>query len=144
MRIAIVTDCWLPQIDGIVRTLEPTVRELRKLGHDVLLLTPLDFLSVPLPYGDRLVLPSYLKLSRRLGAFGPNTVHLATQGSWGSPRWPGANAIGLTTLRLFIRAFPSTPRFAMVCLSGCSTATHAFSMAKRPLCSCRRALLPII
>jgi LytS/YehU family sensor histidine kinase len=37
MRIAIATDCWRPQVDGITRTLEATARELHgKLIVDVI------------------------------------------------------------------------------------------------------------
>ena len=80
MRIALATDCWFPQINGITRCLEATVRELRAMGHDVLLLTPADFFSVQLPYRDRLVMPWYPRLARHLAEFDPETVHMATQG----------------------------------------------------------------
>lgn len=80
MRLVIITDCWLPQIDGIVITLQATIRELQAMGHDVTVLTPQDFPSLPLPYGDRLVLPWYPSLARRIAALQPDSVHLATQG----------------------------------------------------------------
>lgn len=34
MKVAIVTDAWLPQVNGVVRTYENTTRELRALGHE--------------------------------------------------------------------------------------------------------------
>ena len=40
MRIAIVTDAWEPQVNGVVNTLKATQQCLRKSGHDVLLITP--------------------------------------------------------------------------------------------------------
>ncbi|MGH3493401.1 MAG: glycosyltransferase, partial [Sciscionella sp.] len=40
MRIAFVTETWLPSTDGIVTRLTATVRELRALGHEVLVLAP--------------------------------------------------------------------------------------------------------
>ena len=42
MRILIVTDAWEPQVNGVVRTLKTTARELTKMGHEVQFLTPLD------------------------------------------------------------------------------------------------------
>jgi glycosyltransferase involved in cell wall biosynthesis len=83
MRIAITTDCWLPQVDGIVTTLSETIRALRAGGHEILLVTPEHFPSLPLPYGDRLVLARYRKLARLLAEFVPDSVHIATQGGLG-------------------------------------------------------------
>jgi len=42
MRIAIVTDAWAPQVNGVVRTLENVVAELRNLGHEILVVSPAD------------------------------------------------------------------------------------------------------
>ncbi|QYN20847.1 glycosyltransferase family 1 protein [Amycolatopsis sp. DSM 110486] len=40
MRIAFVTETWLPSTDGIVTRLVATVRELHARGHDVLMIAP--------------------------------------------------------------------------------------------------------
>jgi hypothetical protein len=40
MKIAIATDAWQPQINGVVRTLEQTVAHLKEMGHDVRFITP--------------------------------------------------------------------------------------------------------
>jgi len=40
MRIALFTETFLPKIDGIVTTLSETVRQLRSLGHEVLVFAP--------------------------------------------------------------------------------------------------------
>ena len=40
MRLALVTDAWLPQVNGVVRTLDTTRTELLKLGHEVMMITP--------------------------------------------------------------------------------------------------------
>jgi glycosyltransferase involved in cell wall biosynthesis len=85
MRIAIATDCWFPQLNGIARTLDATVRELRAMGHEVLLLTPNEFASVPLPWyrEDPIVFAWYPRLARMMRAFKPDFVHIATQGLLG-------------------------------------------------------------
>lgn len=49
MRIMIVTDAWRPQVNGVVRTLTETTRELSELGHTVEMITPLDFRTFPAP-----------------------------------------------------------------------------------------------
>ena len=49
MKIAIVTDAWFPQINGVVRTLTKTREGLEALGHDVMMITPEAFRTVPCP-----------------------------------------------------------------------------------------------
>ncbi len=49
MRIAIVTDAWLPQTKGVVTTLSRTAECLRELGYDVRLFTPEPFRTIPCP-----------------------------------------------------------------------------------------------
>ena len=45
MRIAIATDAWFPQVNGVVRTLAATVAELDRRGYEVELITPQNFAS---------------------------------------------------------------------------------------------------
>ena len=40
MRIAFVTETWLPSTDGVVTRMTSTIRELRRSGHDVLIIAP--------------------------------------------------------------------------------------------------------
>ena len=40
LKIAIATDAWYPQVNGVVRTLGATVAELDRRGHEVELITP--------------------------------------------------------------------------------------------------------
>src|SRR3546814_7073662 len=49
LHVAIVTDAWHPQVNGVVRTLAATGGELRALGHRVTFITPLDFPTMPCP-----------------------------------------------------------------------------------------------
>ena len=49
MRIAIATDAWYPQVNGVVRTLGATVNELDRRGHEVELITPDRFRTFPMP-----------------------------------------------------------------------------------------------
>jgi hypothetical protein len=49
VKIQIVTDAWEPQVNGVVRTLKTTARELTAMGHEVRFLTPLDFRTLPCP-----------------------------------------------------------------------------------------------
>jgi glycosyltransferase involved in cell wall biosynthesis len=85
MRIAIVTDAWAPQTNGVVSTLRQTTACLERLGHELLLVTPNLFRSIPCPtYPEiRLSLFPYRKLSSLISAFRPDAIHIATEGSLG-------------------------------------------------------------
>ncbi len=83
--IVIITDAWRPQVNGVVRTLEMTTRELRKRGHTVTLVTPDLFWSVPCPsYPEiRLSLVSRRRLGRTIDAARPDFIHISTEGPLG-------------------------------------------------------------
>ncbi|MDZ7747993.1 MAG: hypothetical protein U5K43_03395 [Halofilum sp. (in: g-proteobacteria)] len=49
MRLAIVTDAWLPQVNGVVTTLAAVTEWLREQGHDVEVIHPGDFPTMPCP-----------------------------------------------------------------------------------------------
>jgi len=105
MKILIVSEAWNPQINGVVRTLKMTSRELGKLGHTVELLTPQGFHSVPCPtYPDiRLSITTPNEVARRIDAFGPDCLHIATEGPLG---WM-ARAVALRRKWPFTTAYHS-------------------------------------
>ncbi len=39
MKIALVTDAWFPQVNGVVTTLNQTATQLRHMGHEVRMVT---------------------------------------------------------------------------------------------------------
>lgn len=85
MKIAIVTDAWRPQTNGVVKTLGTTADGLRALGHDVIMIEPNQFKTFPCPtYPEiRLSWLPYGRLSRLLEDFGPDAIHIATEGTLG-------------------------------------------------------------
>jgi glycosyltransferase involved in cell wall biosynthesis len=89
VRIAFVTETWAPAINGIVTRLQATIRELRRGGHEVLVLAPTDSdadlqgievrtvpaLGLPFVYGGQpwgLPLP---RSRRFLEGFDPDVIH---------------------------------------------------------------------
>jgi len=80
-----VTDAWEPQVNGVVRTLKTTARELTKMNHEVRFLTPLDFRTLPCPtYPEiRLSLFPQAGVERQLREFDPDVLHIATEGPLG-------------------------------------------------------------
>ena len=91
MRIALATDAWSPQTNGVVRTLSITVAELERAGHVIEVVHPGSFRTVPCPtYPEiRLAVFPYRELARRLDRFAPEAVHIATEGPLGlaARRW---------------------------------------------------------
>ncbi|NDE33676.1 MAG: glycosyltransferase family 1 protein, partial [Gammaproteobacteria bacterium] len=85
MKIALITDAWQPQINGVVTTLRTITERLRKLGHEVETFTPDQFSNWPCPtYPEiRLALGAKGKLFKRLEAFHPEAIHIATEGPLG-------------------------------------------------------------
>ena len=67
MKIAIVTDAWFPQTNGVVRTLATTADTLRGAGHDVRVIEPNQFRTFPCPdvSGDPAGLASRIAASTR-------------------------------------------------------------------------------
>ncbi len=141
MRIAIITDAWHPQVNGVVRTLKKTISLLEEWGHEVLCINPGQFRSLPMPtYPDiPLVLFPYRKVKQLLNEFQPDAIHLSTEGSlgWAGRRYCLRNHFPYTTtyhtrfpeyVRLrapvplslsyaFIRAFHSQAVLTMVATS---------------------------
>ncbi|MFC4520147.1 glycosyltransferase family 4 protein [Cupriavidus pinatubonensis] len=85
MKILIVTDAWEPQVNGVVRTLKSTRRELEAMGHTVDMITPLEFRTLPCPtYPEiRLSLMPASRVAKRIDDFGPDALHIATEGPLG-------------------------------------------------------------
>ena len=88
MRIAIITDAWKPQVNGVVTTLSRPRDELEKAGHEVLMITPEGRHSIPCPtYPEiRLAIFQGRKIAAELDTFRPDCVHVATEGTLG---WAG-------------------------------------------------------
>jgi glycosyltransferase involved in cell wall biosynthesis len=84
-RILTVTDAWHPQVNGVVRTIEATQRELQRAGHDMAVITPQQFATVPCPgYSEiRLSLLPYRRVARRIEDYEPDAIHIATEGPLG-------------------------------------------------------------
>ncbi len=100
-RILIVTDAWLPQVNGVVRTLTTVVAELRAMGHVVEVIAPDRFCTIPCPtYNDiSLSLLPRRTLVRMIEAFRPDALHIATEGPLGmaARSWAKRTHFGFTT-----------------------------------------------
>lgn len=101
MRILIVSDAWEPQVNGVVRTLQATIGQLRSAGHEVGVISPDLFRSVPCPsYPEiRLALAGWRTVGRHIAAFAPEAIHISTEGPLGmaARRWCVRNQFPFTT-----------------------------------------------
>lgn len=84
-RILIATDAWHPQVNGVVRTLDTTVRTLRAAGHTVEVVEPSAYRQVGVPFYPeiRLALTLPRHVERRVRDFRPDHVHVSTEGPLG-------------------------------------------------------------
>jgi glycosyltransferase involved in cell wall biosynthesis len=112
MKIALVTDAWEPQVNGVVRTLQSTARELKAMGHMVEFITPLDFRTLPCPtYPDiRLSLFPHAKVEAKLTGFDPDAIHIATEGPLGLAARRVAQSRGMSFTTAYHTRFPEYVR----------------------------------
>jgi hypothetical protein len=83
-RLALVTDAWRPQINGVVNTLSRVVDYLETTGTQVLVVGPHEHRTRAMPgYPEiRLALDPWRAIAR-IRQFEPDAVHVATEGPLG-------------------------------------------------------------
>ncbi|MFZ5760506.1 MAG: glycosyltransferase family 4 protein [Thermodesulfobacteriota bacterium] len=101
MRIAVVTDAWHPQVNGVVTTLTRTVVMLGEAGHEVTVINPWMFKTIPCPtYPEiRLSLFPGRMIREILDSFQPDAIHIATEGmlGWSARRYCRKRGLRFTT-----------------------------------------------
>jgi glycosyltransferase involved in cell wall biosynthesis len=101
VRIALASDAWHPQVNGVVRSLSATVDRIRRRGIEVETVTADQFRTLPCPtYPEiRLAFGCTRKVARRLDRFAPDAVHIATEGpvGWATRRWCRSRRVPFTT-----------------------------------------------
>ena len=82
MKLALITDAWHPQVNGVVTTLHELVEALGPLGVEVTVLHPGQFKNRPCPgyAGIDLAVRPYKALAAKLDNLLPDAVHIATEG----------------------------------------------------------------
>ncbi|OJW73526.1 MAG: alpha-mannosyltransferase [Sphingomonadales bacterium 63-6] len=108
MKIALVTDAWSPQVNGVVRTLQAITELLSRWGHEVMVISPDQYRSVPCPsYPEiRLALASGRSVGARIEQFAPDAVHIATEGPLGFAGRSHCVARGLPFTTAYHTHFP--------------------------------------
>ena len=101
MKIAIVSDAWEPQVNGVVRSLKETIDCLVGWDHEIQVFDPGAFRTIPCPTYPEIPLALFPKgaLWPRLDAFSPESLHIATEGplGWSARRYCLKNGYAYTT-----------------------------------------------
>jgi glycosyltransferase involved in cell wall biosynthesis len=115
MKIALITDAWQPQVNGVVTTLVELVRELEALGHRIEVIHPGMFRTRPCPgyAGIDLALSPRRVLTEKLDLFAPEAIHIATEGplGWAARGYCTKRALRFTTA--FHTKFPEILHVAL-------------------------------
>ena len=108
IRILIVTDAWLPQVNGVVRSIEALVREAPSLGVEIQILSADGFHTVPLPtYPQMRVAVTWPRaVRRRIEELKPDFIHIATEGPLGLCAWFACRRTGRPFTTCYHTRFP--------------------------------------
>ena len=85
MRILLVTDAWAPQINGVVVSLRNTIAWITRFGHEVEVISPQGFRTLPMPSYPEIPLTLFPRrtVRERFKEFRPDEIHIATEGPLG-------------------------------------------------------------
>lgn len=120
MRIALITETFLPDVNGVVTTLCRLLEHLRDRGHEALLFAPHDapgayagaevipLAGMPLPlYPELKLTPPQFGITARLRRFRPDVLHLAGLVALGpTGRFVGGR-LGLPTVAAYHTDWPA-------------------------------------
>ena len=114
MKVAIVTESFLPQVNGVTNTVRHCVDRLLETGHEVLVVAPgpglARYRGVAVVRVRSFGLPGYRSFPvglpdgavlRSLARFGPDVVHLASPFSLGAVGLRAARRLGVPTVAVY-------------------------------------------
>ena len=108
MKIALITDAWKPQVNGVVTTLVELVKELENLGHTIEVIHPGLFNTRPCPgyAGIDLAISPKKILHQLLDAYHADAIHIATEGPLGWAARAYCRKRGMAFTTAFHTKFP--------------------------------------
>ncbi|MCH7310246.1 glycosyltransferase family 1 protein [Acinetobacter sp. ANC 4805] len=127
LRVAIVTETWPPEINGVALSMMQLCQGLQRLGHKILLVRPVQkeectefhpeqeclVLSQPIPKYPSLQFgwPQYIKVSKAFEKFAPDVVHIVTEGPLGLTALQAAKSRKIAVSSGFHSPFQDFSRF---------------------------------
>lgn len=101
MRFTLVTDAWLPQVNGVVRTWQQVTGKFEQWGHTVEVIHPALFRTISAPrYPEiKLAIGAKSGVRRMLDEQKPDAIHIATEGPLGQAarKYCRKRGLGFTT-----------------------------------------------
>lgn len=83
-KLALITDAWHPQTNGVVNTLTRLIRDLEEKDTEVLVVSPEGHRTMPLPSDpDYRIAYDPWRAIPRIRAFKPDAIHISTEGPLG-------------------------------------------------------------
>jgi len=114
MRVAVITESFLPQVNGVTNSVLRVCEQLTQRGHDALVIAPgpgpVEYLGVPVVRTPAFGLPGYRDfrvarpwrpLAETLRAFEPDVVHLASPVSLGAQGAFAARRLGIPVVAVY-------------------------------------------
>lgn len=114
MRVAIVTESFLPQVNGVTNSVLRVCEQLTARGHEALVIAPGpgpgDYLGVPVVRTPAFALPGYRDfrvarpwrpMTRTLADFRPDVVHLASPVALGAQGAFAARRLGVPVVAVY-------------------------------------------
>lgn len=108
MKIALVTDAWLPQVNGVVTTLLELQQGVLARGHEMAVVEPSSFRRFACPGYREIELAWRPKrqVERLLDTIAPEAIHIATEGPLGGAARAYCLERGLAFTTAFHTRFP--------------------------------------
>lgn len=124
MRVAILTESFLPAVNGVTHSVLRVLEHLRQHGHQAIVMAPADHDRVPEQYAGFPVVPitavglpgyqevrvsstTQLRLERILEDFHPDVLHLASPIALGHRAALAANRLGIPIVAIYQTDIPS-------------------------------------
>lgn len=120
LRVALVSETWFPQVNGVSRSLEKLVETLVGGGDSVRLFIPrypesclpaevsaATFRAFPLPFYPEVLLPvvTPAAVAREMASYRPDVVHIATEGPLGWAALRASRRLGLPVVSSYHTSF---------------------------------------
>lgn len=84
MKLMFITDAWFPQVNGVVTTMSTVIDIFKSQGHQIEVVEPSQFATVPLPtYKEIKVSLDLWRVGEKIKAFRPDKIHIVTEGALG-------------------------------------------------------------
>lgn len=127
LKIALVTETWLPEINGVAHSIYQLANGLKENGHSILLVRPVQASIIADSYAEHTMLvrgfaipryntlqfgePAYTRLKEFFAQHQPEVVHIVTEGPLGLAALYAARKLGIPVTSGFHSPFHEFSRY---------------------------------